>query len=149
MGGERMVTDERRREVEKLARSIAAWAVSRPDVRAVAVVGSWARQVASTDSDLDVVVLTDRAAHYLDVDDWIESAVGEPAIVTRRMAWGPLLSERRVLLRSGLEVEFGFAPLSWASTRPVDPGTAVVVRDALWPLVDLDGVLDSLRMAVG
>jgi predicted nucleotidyltransferase len=143
-----MVTAERCREVAQLAQTIAAWATGRSDVRAVAVVGSWARNEARMDSDLDVVVLTDRLEHYLDADDWVEHAVGERASVIREMEWGPVLTERRLVLRSGLHVEFGFAPLPWASTEPVDAGTARVVRNGFWPLVDPGGVLDELRTAL-
>jgi predicted nucleotidyltransferase len=119
-----MVSDERRAEVERIVQVITAWARSCDDVRAVAVVGSWARHDARMDSDLDVVVLTDATWRYVESDDWIASAVGEWASVSRQKDWGPLLKERRLLLGSGLEIEFGFAPLSWASTDPLDAGTA-------------------------
>jgi len=50
---------------------------------------------------------------------------------------------------SGLEVEFGFAPPSWAAADPLDPGTAGVVRNGCQPLVDRKGLLDRLITAVG
>ncbi len=108
---------------------ITAWAASCADVRAVAVVGSWARRDAGMDSVVDVVVLTDATWRYVESNDWIESAVGERASVSRERDWGPLLKERRLLLGSGLEIEFGFASLSWASTDPLDEGTAGVIRN--------------------
>lgn len=96
------------------------------------------------ESDLDVVVLTDEKSNYVDSAGWVEVAVTEAAPVVRRMEWGPLLTERRIRLDSGLEVEFGFAPLSWASTDPVDPGTADVVRDGCTALHDPDGIVAKL-----
>lgn len=139
-----MVTEERRAECARVRAAVVGWAESRPDVRAVAIVGSWARDEPRMDSDLDVVVLTDDKFNYVDSDDWIEAAVTEAAPVVRRMEWGPLLTERRVRLDSGLELEFGFAPLSWASTEPVDPGTADVVRDGCTALHDPDGIVEEL-----
>jgi hypothetical protein len=107
------------------------------------MVGSWARHEATMESDLDIVVLTDQKQHRLDDEGWIGVAVGEPATVIRRMKWGPL-TERRVVLASGFEVELGLATLSWASTDPLDEGTAGVVRDGCLPLVDPDGILAQL-----
>lgn len=138
-----MVTEERRAEYRRVRVAVVGWAESRPDVRAVAIVGSWARDEATTDSDLDVVVMTDEKFNYVDSQDWIEAAVTEAAPVVRHTEWGPL-SERRVRLDSGFEVEFGFVPLSWASTDPVDPGTADVVRNGCAALYDPDGIVAEL-----
>ena len=143
-----MVTPERRAESERLCRSIVRWAESRPDVCAIAVVGSWARNEPRMDSDLDIVVLTDEKLKYINTDDWIEDAVGEPAAVVRRMDWGPLLTERRLRLGSGFYVEFGFAPPSWAATDPVDSGTADVVRGGCEPLYDPDQAVAHVIEAV-
>lgn len=77
----------------------------------------------------------------------MSDAVGEAAQLVRAEDWGPL-TERRVVLRSGLEVEFGFVSPSWASVDPVDPGTARVVGDGWSPLVDPDGTLARLGAAV-
>jgi len=39
-----------------------------------------------------------------------------------------VLTERRVRLESGFEVELGLVPPTWAEADPVDPGTSTVVR---------------------
>lgn len=127
--------------------AVAAWARSRGDVRGVAVVGSWARGEARRDSDVDLVVLTDAVERYCGEDGWIRAALGADAEVVRRRNWG-VVTERRVRLRSGLEVEFGLAPPSWASTTPLDRGTAGVVRRGCIPLVDPDGRLARLLASV-
>lgn len=61
-------------------------------------------------------------------------------------AWGPL-TERRLLLEDGLEVEVGIAEPAWAATDPVDPGTRRVVTDGLRILHDPDGRLAALAIA--
>lgn len=58
------------------------------------------------------------------------------------------MTERRLRLRSGLEIEFGIAPLSWASTAPLDAGTARVIHDGYIPIFDPDGLLRRLIRAV-
>jgi hypothetical protein len=52
------------------------------------------------------------------------------------------------VLQSGFEIEFGFAAPSWASTEPLDAGTARVVRDGCLPLHDPSGALELLIAAV-
>jgi uncharacterized protein len=59
-----------------------------------------------------------------------------------------VVTERRVRLQSGLEVEFGIAPLSWAATDPLDAGTRKVVQGGFRILVDPDGRLTRLQASV-
>jgi hypothetical protein len=55
------------------------------------------------------------------------------------------LTERRLRLPSGLEIEFGFVEPSWANVDPVDPGTAaVVLHGGLLPVYDPHGSLKLL-----
>ena len=100
------------------------------------------------DSDLDIVLLVTDPGPYVGDEGWVEQAVGELAGVVRTKSWVPL-TERRVRLAGGLEVEFGFAPLSWASTDPVDPGTSGVVGHGCQVVSDPDGLLGRLVEAVG
>jgi hypothetical protein len=95
------------------------------------------------DSDADVVVLTNRKETYVTSKGWIEAAAGQQARIVSTREWGPL-TERRVVLASGFEIDFGFAPTSWADTAPVDPGTARVVSDGFRILHDPDGLLARL-----
>jgi hypothetical protein len=88
------------------------------------------------------VLLTTDASRYTEHDDWI-GALGAVA-VTRRAAWGAL-TERRLRLRSGLEIEVGIGSPSWASVDPVDEGTKRVVGDGLRVLYDPQGRLAGLQ----
>ena len=64
--------------------------------------------------------------------------------VVRRAEWGDL-TERRIRLPSGLEVEFGFVEPTWADTDPADAGTAEVIADGgLSVAYDPDGLLSRL-----
>lgn len=134
-------------EVERLVRAIADWAAERDDIVGVALVGSWARGTPRGDSDVDLVVLTADKARYAIADDWMKSLFGTTAEIVRTAEWG-VLTERRLRLDSGLVVEFGFAPPTWAATDPVDRGTARVVRGGCRPLVDARSVLEGLIGAV-
>ena len=135
----------RREEVEGLLEAVRRWAGGQADLHAVALVGSWARGAARADSDVDVVLLTDAPAAYLEDDRWI-AAFGALGVV-HTQKWG-VVTERRVAMASGVEVEFGFASPEWASTDPLDAGTRAVVSDGLVALYDPEGLLAELVDAV-
>src|SRR5688572_23799533 len=63
----------------------------RPDVRAVALVGSWARGTAGPSSDVDLVVLAGDASPYVTGDAWI-AELG--AVATSRELFKLALRER-------------------------------------------------------
>ena len=144
-----VIDASRSAEVESVVGAVAAWVRGRPDVHGLAVVGSWARGQAHTRSDVDLIVLAEVPERYADGDDdsWMAEALGRPAVTVRRRAWG-VVTERRALLPSGLEVELGLAPLSWARSEPLEPGTAEVVRGGCLPVVDAEGRLARLIAAV-
>jgi predicted nucleotidyltransferase len=140
-----MLTAGREQEVEALIGTIRAWVRGRSDVLAAAMVGSWARGEARMDSDVDVVLLTEDAAPFIDADGWARELGAVSIIRTQR--WG-VLTERRLALKSGLVVDVGLAAPSWASTSPLDPGTVRVVAGGLVPLHDPRRLLDELVVAV-
>jgi uncharacterized protein len=140
------VSDSRRTEVADLLTAVTDWARGRPDLHALGLAGSWARDAARMDSDVDLVLLTDEIPRYLgEPPDPLVAVGGGPVIHTAR--WG-VLTERRVRRPSGLEVEFGIVAPTWAGCSPVDPGTRRVVRDGLRPLHDPHGLLARLVRAV-
>ena len=127
--------------VRTLLTAVRAWAADRPDVVAVALVGSWARGDARPDSDVDLVLIVRDVAGYLAFPAWL-AAFGRPDD-TAREAYGAAPS-LRVWYADGPEVEFLLATPVWCETDPVDPGTAEVVRGGLVPVYDPEGVLGRL-----
>lgn len=93
------------------------------------------------DSDVDLILLTHNPAPYIEDEKWIAELGGLCIVKTEQ--WGPM-TERRFILSSGLEVEAGIAPLTWAATSPVDDGTRRVVTDGFRILYDPDGLLARL-----
>jgi predicted nucleotidyltransferase len=134
-----------REGVEEVVAKAVAWATSRADVRALALVGSWARDAPTGDSDVDLVVLSEEPERFERDDEWI-TRLGAARLLRRRR-WG-VLTEHRLAIPSGTELDVGVAPTSWASTGPVDAGTRRVVADGMRALHDPDGLLDRLAAAV-
>lgn len=133
--------------VRALLAGVPAWAAAHPDVAGVGLAGSWAAARARDDSDVDLVILTPRRRALADDRAWLAD-LAPGADVVRRQDWGPHLTEVRVVLPGGLELEVGLADLAWASTDPVDAGTARVVGDGFVVLHDPDGLLAALSSGV-
>ena len=139
-----MVGNQRVGEVDRVLERLLGWARRQSDVRAVALVGSWARDEASEDSDIDVVLLTTMPDRYIEAEEWLHAIDGTRILKTER--WGAA-TERRLVLGNGLEVEVDISTPEWASVAPVDPGTARVVLDGMRAIYDPDALLKSLHAA--
>lgn len=126
-------------------RYLRAWIEPREDVRALMVVGSVAREDAGPGSDVDVVLLTNHPARYLENVEWV-SDLGAVQRVGLE-CYGKVTSVRAEYC-DGLEVEFAIAAADWVST-PVDPGTEAVARDGIVVLLDRDGDATALADAFG
>ena len=141
-----MVTEERTNEMRTLLATLRGWTQGWPDIFAVGLAGSWARGDARMDSDVDVVLLTEDQAPYLEDEAWVSEVGGVGPVRTRR--WGAA-TERRFALPSGLEIDLVVAHPSWASADPVDGGTRRVVTDGMSVLYDPEGLLAKLLDACG
>lgn len=115
-----------RAEADSVLAALAPWARTRQDVKSIILVGSYARGAERVDSDIDVVLLVCDVTPLLADDAWLDTLV-PGATEIRREKWGPV-TERRMLLPSGLTVEFGITTASWAAL-PLDAGTARVLGD--------------------
>jgi hypothetical protein len=96
--------------IEDFLKRVVRWAAARPDVRAAALVGSVARGDARPDSDVDVVLLVDDPARYVERDDWIAELGGVRLLRTQQ--WGDI-TERRFALEDGTEVDCGIGAPGW------------------------------------
>lgn len=131
-------------EVKAVLGRLVRWAGRRDDVRALALVGSWAYGAPRGDSDVDVVLLTEVPSDYIEREDWL-SEVGAVRVI-QTVDWGAI-TERRFALASGLEVELGVGSPSWASLDPLDAGTRRVASDGMRVLYDPDGLMSALAAA--
>jgi uncharacterized protein len=127
--------------------TINAWAIERDDIRAMALVGSWARGNARPSSDIDVLLLSDRRCEYRRRRRWLTEinfkGAGYRLRSSRDAVYGAVWS-RHIQLLPNAEVEMTFAGCSWATTSPIDDGTRGVVEDALRIIIDKDGSLARL-----
>ena len=119
------------------------WAQLRPDIEAVVLVGSYARDAATEDSDVDLVVLTSGVERYLRDRSWL-SLFGDVNVGECLQEDYGRVTSLRAFYDGGLEVEFGFTTPDWAD-KPVDEGTLSVVRNGMKILYDPKGVVDRMQ----
>jgi predicted nucleotidyltransferase len=99
------------------------------------LVGSYARDDARPDSDVDLILLCRQPTELLNDRAWINDF----GVVKRECVenWGRLTSVR-VWYARGLEVEFGVSGVDWA----VAEGTDEVLRGGFQVLLDRDGLFE-------
>jgi predicted nucleotidyltransferase len=105
----------------------AFWASTQPEILAVALVGSHARNAAREDSDVDLVIISDDPQKYLAHTEW---AVEFGNVVKQQIEDYGKLTSLRVWYESGLEVEYGFTTRAWAQI-PLDKGSRRVIEDGM------------------
>jgi len=132
----------RRHEASQVVDAVAQWSQRSPHIAALALVGSYARGAERMASDVDLVLLSPEPENLADSGWFAELLPG--AKLVRSLRWGPV-HERRYRLRSGLVVELGIAPTSWAAL-PLDAGTRRVLADGHRILFD-DGRLQAAAQA--
>ena len=125
---------------QKFIASALDWFANRPDVHAVALVGSHARGSARPDSDIDVVVVVQDPKTYLNDTSWTSMFGNVARAVVEN--WGNVTS-LRVFYSDGPEVEFGFTTDAWCHLPP-DPGTRAVVQAGCVVLFDRAQMLSAL-----
>jgi len=113
------------------------WASDQPDVQAIALVGSYARNAARDDSDIDLVILTDRPRIYFENIAWI-ARFG--AVEKHQIEDYGKLTSLRVWYRNGHEVEYGMTMPDWAAI-PLDAGTREVIRGGMIVLFERGDLL--------
>jgi uncharacterized protein len=134
-------------KVDKILTEVTQWVRQHSEISAVALVGSWARGTARTDSDVDLMFLTLNPATFRSNKQWMGEinwqSVGSEVKRWQDADYGVVWS-RHVHLGDGTKIEFGFGFPSWASVDPIDLGTLGVVSNGCRILYDPEGLFDRL-----
>jgi len=138
-------------DVNAVAAAVANWAIERDDICAMAMLGSWVRGNPRSDSDLDLLLLSELAPNYQPCRTWLTEIDFQKAgfwVRSNESAVYGVVWSHDVHLLPAADLELTFGKCSWASTEPVDSGTRVVVEDAFRIIFDKDGILAKLVDAI-
>ena len=123
--------------VDQFLKEYTRWVANQDNIQAVALVGSYARGTATEASDVDLVVVANDPALYLQERSWTH-VFGE--VWNQEVeGYGKVIS-LRVQYTDGLEVEYGLTDETWAAFPP-DEGTRELVAGGMrvlferWPLL--------------
>jgi len=125
------------KQVQGFLDKVKQWAETKFDLTGLALVGSYARNEARVDSDLDLVLLAPDPQNFINEPEWI--ADFGPVTSYEVEDWG-LVTSLRVFYEDGLEVEYGVTSSVWVNS-PIDEGTHRVIADGMQILLDRDGLL--------
>lgn len=133
-------------KLEQILKLIGTFAESDSRIIAVGLCGSHARGDARVDSDIDLSILVEDKLKFKNVS-WINNfefdKINENLDFFEDKKYGRVWS-RHVFLKSGIEIEFSFANLSWADTKNLDNGTLKVVSDGFKIIYDPRSILNKL-----
>lgn|SRR3990167_1159023 len=127
-------------DIAATLKKVGEWTCQQQDIVAVALVGSYARNQARDDSDIDLVVLTTQPDLYLEHHEWLDY-FGDVHSV-RKESYG-MVTSLHVHYVNGYEVEFGITSPAWANV-PTDHDTCSVVAKGLLPIYDPEDLLGRL-----
>jgi predicted nucleotidyltransferase len=117
----------KRQDLLQFLNEVSHWAAGQPDILAVALVGSYARDEATRASDVDLVMIAWEPATFLQDTRWAQSF---GTISRRRIESYGKVTSLRIWYSGSYEVEFGFTDETW-SALPLDEGTKKVISDGL------------------
>jgi aminoglycoside 6-adenylyltransferase len=137
---------------EALAQRFLAWASPRDDVRAAVIVGSRARADPPADewSDLDMLIYAHDPQPYLADSDWL-AVLGHPWLTFLEPTPDGRGTERRVLLKGGLDVDLVFFPasiLQQVLDAGVPPDAVGIFQRGTRILLDKDHVAERILGAM-
>lgn len=134
-----------RAKVDELLSRVVDWATKFDSVLGISLVGSYARNTARPDSDIDLVILSSEATNLLADTGWV-TKFGK--LINLRHGDYGLVQSVHVLYENNLEVEYGITTLEWMSIQPVDAETREVVADGMQILYDPQNAFRDLQAAV-
>ena len=123
--------------VNQFLEDVTRWASRQPDIHALALVGSHARNAARQTSDIDLVLIATRPCEYLDDRGWLEQF---GTVVSLQVEFYGLLTSIRAWYADGREVEYGVTDERWAAV-PLDAGSRRVMADGMRVLFERGAIL--------
>jgi predicted nucleotidyltransferase len=129
--------------IESIKNSTTLFCNIYPNIIAVLLVGSYARNEQKEGSDIDLVIITEDKEKFFLEDKWIK-IFGKPMENTVE-EWGEIKSIR--IKYSEYEIEFGIGTRKWIRI-PLDKGTEKVLRNGYIILFEKENCMEDIKKLV-
>jgi predicted nucleotidyltransferase len=123
--------------IDQFLDDITQWASTQPDILALALVGSYARNAAKATSDVDLVLIAVDPDHYLNSRTWLQQF---GTVEKQQIEYYGLLTSIRVWYAEGREIEYGITDARWAAV-PLDEGSRRVITGGMRVLFEREAIL--------
>jgi predicted nucleotidyltransferase len=133
------------KEIDGFLEKVRRWADPQRDIKAILLVGSYARGQAHDESDIDLVLLTDEPDKYLQ-DPYFTGAFGSINRIEKEF-WGRVTS-LRIWYEEGFEVELGITTPDWIFEDPLDAGTLRTITGGAEVVIDKTGGVERIITSV-
>jgi predicted nucleotidyltransferase len=117
------------------------WASSQPDILAAALLGSYARNEATSASDVDLIIIAKEPKTYLHDTTWAQYF---RTINRQRIENYGRVTSLRVWYSGSYEVEYGLTDETWTAS-PLDKGTQKVISGGMQVLFERGSILSRLK----
>jgi Streptomycin adenylyltransferase len=138
---------QRNKKFHHLLTEVSNWATRRSEIKAAALVGSWASHPAQMDAGIDVMFLTVSPSLFRQDHNWMNE-ISWSIVDTKIQNWQDqdrgMVWSRHISLEDGTKVKFSFGFPFWASIDIVDFGTAQVINSGCQILYDPENLLSQL-----
>ncbi len=132
------------RDIEVFILRCQSWVTRQRCIKALALVGSYARGDAHAGSDIDLMIICEDPDEYLLTLNWLLDFGAVQNV--QREDWG-LVQTWRVKYAE-MEIEFNITTKQWCSSGELKSGTGRVVNDGMRILFDPENLLHSLAKSV-
>jgi predicted nucleotidyltransferase len=130
-----------RQQLRPFLTEFCRWTASQPDILAVALLGSYARDEATRASDVDLLIIAAEPKKYLEDTSWAQSF---GTISRQRFEnYGKVIS-LRISYSGSHEVEYSFTEETWCAL-PFDEGTEKVISGGMEILCERESILSRLK----
>jgi predicted nucleotidyltransferase len=114
-------------QIKDFLDAVTDWAAAQPDIKAVALIGSYARGAATDKSDIDLLILVAEPHQYLADTSWTTQF---GLVAKQQLEDYGRVTSLRVWYVDGYEVEYGLTTPAWIQP-PWDKGTQLVLESGL------------------
>lgn len=127
-------------DISNFLREVKQYGENSNNIVSIVLVGSYARGEERSDSDIDLVIITENPDELIDAE-MFASRFGKTVKIEKEY-WGRVTS-LRTWYENGMEVEFGITTPIWYS-KPIDAGTFRTLNDGYKVIVDKRNSFDNI-----